>query len=173
MKGRELRGRREMERKGVGISKLNEVTGSLDTYNEPCTLNCEYSRELNRFIPLKPWQGGPPQRSSTSLFWGRTCPLELVVEPCREGRGGEGGEERRGEERRGEERRGEERRGKERRGEERREERGGEGRGGERRGEERRGEERRGEERRGEERGGEGRGEERRGEERGKEEWRG
>ena len=100
-RGEGVEGEEEGDRKGGGGDNLNEVTGSLGTYNEPCTLNCEYSRELNRFIPLKPWQGGPPQRSSTSLFWGRTCPLELVVEPCREGRKGEGGEERRREERRG------------------------------------------------------------------------
>ncbi len=38
-------------------------------------------RELKRFIPLKPWQGGPPQSISTSPFCGSFCPRELVFSP--------------------------------------------------------------------------------------------
>lgn len=36
-------------------------------------LNLEYSRELNRFMPLNPWQGGPPHNNSTS-------PVETKIE---------------------------------------------------------------------------------------------
>lgn len=46
------------------------------------TLNFEYSLELNLFIPLNPWHGGPPHNNSTSPFWGNLCPFASYSFPC-------------------------------------------------------------------------------------------
>jgi len=45
------------------------------------TLKREYSRELNRFIPLNPWHGGPPHSKSTSPFIGRRWPAAFFCSP--------------------------------------------------------------------------------------------
>lgn len=46
-------------------------------------MNIEYWRELNLFMPEKPWQGGPPHIISTSPFWGRRWPFEFIFSPCK------------------------------------------------------------------------------------------
>ena len=45
------------------------------------TLKQEYSLELNLFIPLKPWHGGPPQSNSTSPCLGNRWPREFSATP--------------------------------------------------------------------------------------------
>ncbi len=60
-------------------SKTQSANLRYETTNE--FLNVEYVRELKRFIPLKPWQGGPPQSISTSPFCGSFCPRELFFSP--------------------------------------------------------------------------------------------
>jgi len=44
-------------------------------------LNFEYSPVLKRFMPEKPWHGGPPQSSSTSPFCGNLFPLCMGSTP--------------------------------------------------------------------------------------------